>query len=123
MRLLLDTHVFIWWNEGNLRLPEAQRNAIATPGNEVFVSAVVPWEIGIKRASGKLNFVGSVSNAIVVHRFVALPISVEHAERAGKLPMHHRDPFDRMLLAQALVEGLTLLTVDVAFSMYQVPHP
>lgn len=122
MRLLLDTHVFLWWNEGNLRLPKAQRDAILSPQNSVFVSAVIAWEIGIKRTIGKLMFAGSVSSAIVGHRFEPLPISVRHAERAGELPHHHRDPFDRLLIAQAQLEDLTIVTVDEQILQYQVSH-
>jgi len=122
MRLLLDTHVFLWWNEGNLALPEAFRQAISAPANEVVVSAVVVWEIGIKRGGGKLAFSGSVGDAIIGHNFIPLPITIKHAEKASVLPMHHRDPFDRMLVAQALAEDLILLTVDPLILNYSVPH-
>jgi PIN domain nuclease of toxin-antitoxin system len=122
MKLLLDTHAFLWWDSSDARLPEALRDAIASPRSEVFVSAVTVWEIAIKRASGKLTFGGSMGKAIEEQGFLALPISVEQAEAAGGLPQLHRDPFDRLLVAQALLEGLVLVTVDEQILRYQVPH-
>jgi PIN domain nuclease of toxin-antitoxin system len=122
MRLLLDTHAFLWWDANDPQLPAGQRKAIASPQNEVFVSAVSVWEIAIKRASGKLIFSGSAAKAIDKHRFSPLPITVEHAEHAGSLPALHRDPFDRLLVAQAHLEGLTLVTVDDQILRYQVQH-
>jgi PIN domain nuclease of toxin-antitoxin system len=122
MKLLLDTHVFLWWETNDSKLPEIIRTAIATPQNEVFVSAVTVWEIAIKRASGKLIFGGAVGRSIEVHGFRPLPITVEHAEWAGGLPQLYRDPFDRLLVAQAHLEGLVLVTVDEQILRYQVPH-
>jgi PIN domain nuclease of toxin-antitoxin system len=122
MRLLLDTHPFLWWNSRDLRLPAELRSAIGAPENTVFVSAVTVWEIAIKRASGKLTFDLPVGKAIEGHGFTSLPISVAHAEWAGALPSLHRDPFDRLLVAQAQLEGLTLVTVDEQILRYQVPH-
>lgn len=98
------------------------REAIAAAENQVFVSAVSVWEIAIKRASGKLIFAGSVAKAIETHRFQPLPISVAHAEWAGALDRIHSDPFDRMLIAQAHLEGMPLVTVDTEILRYQVPH-
>lgn len=122
MKLLLDTHAFLWWDLSDARLPEEFRAAIASPGNEVFVSAATVWEIAVKRGSGKLTFSGPVATAIEKQGFSALPIIVEHVERAGSLPSLHRDPFDRLLVAQAQLEGLTLVTVDDQILRYQVPH-
>jgi PIN domain nuclease of toxin-antitoxin system len=122
MRLLLDTHAFLWWNARDTRLPESHRAAIGLTDNIVFVSTVTVWEIAIKRASGKLIFNLPIGKAIVGHGFVELPISVAHAEWAGSLPLLHRDPFDRLLVAQAHMEGLTLVTVDEQILRYQVPH-
>lgn len=122
MKLLLDTHAFLWWDSGDAHLPEALRSAIASPRNEVYVSAVTVWEIAIKRASGKLNFQAQAAKAIEDHGFVPLAITVEHAECAGSLPQLHRDPFDRLLVAQAQLEGLVLVTVDEQILRYQVPH-
>jgi PIN domain nuclease of toxin-antitoxin system len=122
MKLLLDTHAFLWWDVNDARLPDTHRSAIASPRNEVFVSAVCVWEIAIKRAVGKLNFGQAVGNAIKEHGFVPLPITVEQAEWAGGLPQLHRDPFDRLLVAQAQLEGLILVTVDEQILRYQVPR-
>jgi len=96
--------------------------AIASPQNQVYVSAVTVWEIAIKRALGKLKFAGSAGIAIAEDGFVPLPITVEQAEWAGRLPPLHRDPFDRLLVAQAHLEGLVLVTVDEQILRYQVPH-
>jgi PIN domain nuclease of toxin-antitoxin system len=122
MRLLLDTHAFLWWDSKDARLPDGHRLAIASPQNQVFVSALTVWEIAIKRASGKLGFQASAAKAIEEHGFLSLPITVEHAEWAGSLPQLHRDPFDRLLVAQAQLEGLVLVTVDEQILRYQVPH-
>jgi len=122
MKLLLDTHVFLWWNQNDSRLQSVHRQAIRLPENLVYVSAASVWEIGIKRKIGKLAFAGSIADAIGKHRFDALAISAEHAEAAGSLPAIHSDPFDRLLVAQAHLEGLTLITVDEQILRYQVPH-
>jgi PIN domain nuclease of toxin-antitoxin system len=122
MKLLLDTHAFLWWDSQDATLPDTLRTAIALPENQVFVSAVTVWEIAIKRASGKLIFKQSVGRAIFEHGFQSLPITVEQAEWAGGLPQLHRDPFDRLLVAQAHLEGLVLVTVDEQILRYQVPH-
>lgn len=122
MNILLDTHAFLWWDANDLNLPPTLRAAIASLENRVFVSAVTVWEIAIKRASGKLSFSGSAARALEQHGFQPLPITVEHAEWAGQLPQLHRDPFDRLLVAQAQLEGLVLITVDDQILRYQVPH-
>src|ERR1035437_3487098 len=112
MKLLLDTHAYLWWDSDDAKLPEALHAAIASPQNEVFVSAVTVWEIAIKRASGKLVYGKAAGQAIKGHGFQSLPITVEHAECAGGLAPLHRDPFDRLLVAQAQLEGMVLVTVD-----------
>jgi PIN domain nuclease of toxin-antitoxin system len=122
MTLLLDTHVFLWWEADDTHLPAHLRAAISSPANRVYVSAVSVWEIAIKRASGKLLFRAAASKAIQRHNFTALPITAEHTEWAGSLPALHRDPFDRLLVAQAHLEGLTLVTLDDQILRYQVPH-
>ena len=122
MRLLLDTHAFLWWNFGDPKLPQRLRHEIQSKQNAVFVSAVSVWGIAIKKASGKLSFDLPIGKAIQGHGFYSLPISVENAEWAGALPSIHRDPFDRLLVAQAQMEGLTLVTVDQQILQYQVPH-
>lgn len=122
MRLLLDTHILLWWEEDDKRLPAAFQTAVGAPENDVYVSAASAWEIAIKKASGKLKIGDSVASSIKSHSFIALPVTVEHAEWAGSLPLLHRDPFDRLLVAQAHLEGLTLVTVDPQILRYQVPH-
>ena len=96
--------------------------AIASPQNEIYVSAVTVWEIAIKRASGKLVFGRPVGKSIEEYGFLPIPITVDHAECAGGLPQLHRDPFDRLLVAQAQLEGMVLVTVDDQILRYQVPH-
>ncbi|HZU89421.1 MAG TPA: type II toxin-antitoxin system VapC family toxin [Stellaceae bacterium] len=120
MKILLDTHIFLWWNgHASLILPPLRR-AIAEPDNEIYVSAASIWEIGIKRASGKLAVSGGIVAAIRDHGFQLLPITGEHAEHAGALPRHHNDPFDRMLVAQAEIERFVLGTQDPKVGTYGV---
>ncbi|HUQ15922.1 MAG TPA: type II toxin-antitoxin system VapC family toxin [Gemmatimonadales bacterium] len=118
MRLLLDTHVLIWWDEGR-RLAPAARQAIRD-AEEVFVSAASAWEISIKIALGRLRPSRTVEEAAADSGFIELPVTFRHASRVGTLPLHHRDPFDRLLAAQAEVESLTLVTRDPAFEPYGV---
>lgn len=120
MRLLLDTHVLLWALQGSGRLSKSLRAEIVDPGNEVFVSAVSPWEIEIKRAVGRLRAPDDMLAEIRRARFLPLPITLEHGVAAGTLPLHHRDPFDRLLIGQAQVEGLTVVTHDSDFGRYQV---
>ncbi|HTV55665.1 MAG TPA: type II toxin-antitoxin system VapC family toxin [Terriglobia bacterium] len=104
------------------RLPATFRAAIASTDNRILVSAASIWETAIKSATGKLSFSGSAAKALDQHGFQPLSITVEHAEWADQLPLHHRDPFDRVLVAQAQLEGLTLVSVDDQILHYQVPH-
>ena len=120
MRLLLDTSTLLWWLDDDRKLGAAARAAIAAPENEVFVSAASAWEISVKRASGKLDAPFDVADALERSFFVELPIEVAHAVVAGELPPHHKDPFDRMLVAQARVEGLTLVAHDAGIARYDV---
>lgn len=123
MRLLLDTHIFLWCETDDAHLSDNFRQEIASSANQVFVSAATVWEIGIKRASGRLTFRDSVSKAIRDHpKYLPLSITQEHAEWAAALPALHRDTFDRLLVAQAQLEGLVLVTVDEQILRYQVPH-
>ena len=124
MRLLLDTHAFLWWLEGNTRLPAAARRAIQDADNDVIVSAATAWEITTKHRLGKLREAAAVAEdvagAIAAQGFEKLPISVDDAACAGRLPGPHRDPFDRMLIAQALARGLALVSIEKAFDTYGV---
>lgn len=120
MNLLLDTHAVLWWLADDPALSSEARRAIGDVSNDVCVSPVTPWEIAIKSATGKLKVPDNLLEALKSNRFRELPISLVHAERAGNLPPWHRDPFDRMLIAQALTEGLTLVTRDRVFEQYEV---
>jgi PIN domain nuclease of toxin-antitoxin system len=120
LRLLLDTNVLLWWLEAGPRLSNTARTAIQE-SNATYVSAVSVWEIGIKTSTGKLEFRGDMDRQIALNGFVPLDITVAHAIAAGRLPFHHRDPFDRMLVAQAAAESLTLITSDAVLTAYNVP--
>ena len=119
-RLLLDTEVLIWWDANDPRLGGNARAAIQG-ADEVFVSAASAWEISIKVALGKLSTTRSPSQAVVEGGFRALPVAFEHAEAVGDLQPHHRDPFDRLILAAARVEGLPIITGDRRFAPYGLP--
>jgi PIN domain nuclease of toxin-antitoxin system len=121
MKLLLDTHAWLWWLSDDRALGSSARRAIADRRNVVAVSAASVWEVTIKRARGRLGFEGDPAGAVLDGGFEPRPISLAHAGAAGDLPPHHRDPFDRMLAAQAVAEGLTLVTHDPVFGRYDVP--
>jgi PIN domain nuclease of toxin-antitoxin system len=116
VNLLLDTHVLIWWDEGRTLRVEARR-AIAE-AEAVYVSAVSAWEIAIKVGLGRLRPTRTVAHAAGDSGFLELPVTFRHAEHVAALPDHHRDPFDRLLIAQAELEGLTLVTRDPVFGRY-----
>jgi PIN domain nuclease of toxin-antitoxin system len=119
--LLLDTHAFIWWAGVDKRLAEVARAAIADVENRVVVSAVTVWEISIKRAIGKLEFRHDTLRVLEQTGFEPLDITARHADTAGSLPLHHADPFDRLLISQASLEGLVLVSQDRKFLPYGVP--
>jgi len=121
MRLLLDTHALIWWLENRVNLSAEARNAISSPASTVMVSAASVWEMSIKRAKGRLRAPDDLGRWISAEDFDELPVRIVHAEVAGALPLHHADPFDRILIAQAQLEGLTIVTRDKAFEAYGVP--
>ena len=121
MRLLLDTHAFLWWLADNPKLVESARRAISDPSSIVWISAVSIWEISIKKALGKLQIDSDdLVQEISDNGFIELPISALHAQAAGNLLRHHDDPFDRMLIAQAQTDELFLVTHDSAFEPYGV---
>ena len=120
MKLLLDTHALIWWLDDNPILSEPAREAIVKDENLVFVSAVSVWEIVIKKLSGKLRAPDNLEDELARHRFQPMPITIPHALAVENLPDYHQDPFDRMLVAQAQVEGLTLVTRDAQIRRYDV---
>jgi PIN domain nuclease of toxin-antitoxin system len=119
VRLLLDTHALLWWLADEALTPQA-RDAIADPGNLVVVSAASAWEISIKKALGKLAAPDDLEQQVQRGGLVPLPISLAHGIAAGQLPHHHEDPVDRMLIAQAFAEGLTIVTRDKRFDDYGV---
>ena len=120
MDLLLDTHVFIWWDSSDTQLGIAAAAAIGDSDNRIFVSAASAWEIAIKRQAGRFDFTGSPSQAIAKNGFHPLPILGEHGEAAAVLPSIHKDPFDRILVAQSLSEGIPLITKDAQLSLYGI---
>lgn len=120
MRLLLDTHTTIWVFSAPHLLSARARNAISAGENEVFVSVVSPWEIAIKRSKRKLPAPEDLGDAVENHRFQLLPVLLRHTEAIDSLPNHHGDPFDRMLVAQAIVDELTLVTADRVLRRYPV---
>lgn len=120
MNLLSDTHVLLWWLSDDPALSKKARIAIADKKSLVLVSAVVVWEIRIKAALGKLEIPWNFKEVLKDQPFETLDITVDHAHAVGDLPAHHRDPFDRMLVAQAKVERLTLVTHDVRLKKYDV---
>ena len=119
MSLLLDTHVFLWWRENSPRLREPTRRAIAR-ADDVWISAASAWEIAIKTRIGKIRAPASIEQGVEESGFRRLLIDFAHAAGIADLPLHHRDPFDRMLIAQARVEGLTIVTHDRRFEPYGV---
>lgn len=119
MKLLLDTHTLLWAMSNNPKLSVSAGSAVSKLGNEVFVSVASVWEAAIKHRTGKLPEAAPLANdpsrVLSRMRFTALPIQLKHAHTAGSLVSPHRDPFDRMLAAQALLEGLTLVSKDAVF--------
>lgn len=124
MRALLDTHAFLWWISGDDRLSDRASRTIADGRNEIFVSAASIWEIAIKARLGRLSIPGDpgqfIGGQVVENAFRGLPIVAGHALRIWELPDHHRDPFDRMLVAQAQVEGLALISRDPEVARYDI---
>jgi PIN domain nuclease of toxin-antitoxin system len=123
-RVLLDTQAFLLWVSGSDRLTPRAADVIADPDSRVLVSAVTAWEIAIKAAAGKLEIEGPaeeyVPGRIRLHGFEPLPIDLTHALRAGGLPRHHEDPFDRMLVAQGQVEDVAIITGDPLLGLYDI---
>lgn len=120
MNLLVDTHILLWWLGDDPKLPGRARQAIASVDNSVLVSAATAWEISVKTAVGRLEAPDDLIDALERSDFETLDITVAHALAAGGLPAHHGDPFDRMLIAQAQIESLTIATVDERFPLYAV---
>lgn len=120
MSLLLDTHILLWWLSDDPLLPAEARGAISSPDNEVMVSAAAVWEIAIQKAVGRLEAPDDLLEALITNDLQTLEIKASHALQAGGLPPHHSDPFDRIMIAQARAENLTLVSVDERFPQYDV---
>lgn len=120
MKFLLDTHTLLWWLDDNPTLSRKAKQVISLEKNLIYVSAVSAWEIAIKKSLGKLEAPENLEEVIELNNFIALPISILHALNISKLPHHHDDPFDRLLIAQAKREKLTLITRDANIIKYDV---
>lgn len=124
MRALLDTHTFLWWNMDAPQLSAVAREFIAAAGNEIFLSAASAWEIAIKAANGRLMLPEPphqyVADRMRLHRFSALPVELSHALEVYRLPAIHQDPFDRLLIAQSLLDGISILSMDPEIGRYPV---
>jgi PIN domain nuclease of toxin-antitoxin system len=124
VKVLLDTHVLLWWLRGDSALSDRARTLVSEPDTTAFVSSATAWEISIKRALGKLFLPDALFENFEEHLaragFIGLPIAMGHATAAGAFPRHHGDPFDRMLIAQGMAEDLTIVTADSAFVRYDV---
>jgi PIN domain nuclease of toxin-antitoxin system len=124
MKVLLDTHTFLWWNTEDPRLSTRARQVISDGNNEVFLSAASVWEMAIKAARGRLILpeppAQYVPSRMGLYRFQPLPVQISHAAHVHDLPPHHNDPFDRLLIAQSQLESLPILTVDADFNRYDV---
>ena len=124
MKLLLDTHILLWWVEDNQRLPVRLQKKIASHEGEIFVSAATGWEVVMKAKLGKLPIppetVPLLRKLITASGFLELAITLDHALLAGNLPIEHKDPFDRVIIAQAMLEGLTIVSIDKALPRYRV---
>lgn len=118
MKLLLDTHALVWWDSGELPRPVSRRIQEA---EIVFVSAVAAWEIAIKSSLGRIVAKAPVESLLDDYGFQELPVSIRHADLVRTLPAHHRDPFDRLLVAQALVENLVIVSADKLLRKYKAP--
>ena len=122
MTLLLDTHVLLWWLDDPKQLSTRARAVIQDGRNPVYISAAVVWEIVIKKALGKIDAPDALEEVLGANRFLPLPITIPHTVALQSLPHHHRDPFDRILIAQALQEGFCLVTRDQDIGKYPVPQ-
>ncbi len=123
MKVLLDTHVIIWWLEGSRKLSKRALGLLTNPKDTILVSAATAWELAIKVNLGKFNPlfpVSELSSEIEQEGFVEMPIGIDHAVRAGLLPLHHKDPFDRLLVAQAQALSVPILSADELLDLYDV---
>ena len=124
MKAILDTHIFLWWNLDDPQLSDALREIISDGSNELFLSAASAWEIAIKAGRGMLTLPEPpgkfIANRLTLHRIQPLAVQLSHAAHVYNLPDHHRDPFDRLLIAQGQLEEVAILTADPVFAKYRV---
>jgi PIN domain nuclease of toxin-antitoxin system len=124
VKILIDTHVFIWYIQNSERLPSSVTTLINNGSNEILFSTASIWEIAIKQSTGKLNlgvpYIGFIQEQMRLNNIELLPINLNHIEVVTTLPFHHRDPFDRILIAQAIMENIVLVSADSVFSLYPV---
>jgi len=120
LKFLLDTHTLVWWLANDATLSQTARKIIANPDNLIFISAASVWEIAIKKQIGKLNVPDNLEAQIEQEDFQAIPINISHAAYIEKLPLHHKDPFDRIIIAQAICEKMKIITRDKKFDVYPV---
>ncbi len=120
MKLLLDTHILLWWLTQDRKLSQTEIDTISEPDNLVFVSAATAWEIAVKKMIGKLEAPDDLPAALAANNFLELPITIEYSQQLYRLPLHHQDPFDRMMIAQAMSEDLTLMTRDTKMALYDI---
>ena len=121
MQYLIDTHTFLWFTEGSSELSVKAKNLIKNKDNEIFISIASLWEISIKTATGKLEITGSydlIIEDVIENEMQILPINFAHTVIQNQLPFHHRDPFDRIIASQAVVENMDLINVDAIFDTY-----
>jgi PIN domain nuclease of toxin-antitoxin system len=120
MKLLLDTHILIWWLSEASRLSQTEIDIITDSDNFIFVSAATAWEIAVKKMIGKLEAPDDLPAALAINNFLELPITIEHSQKLYQLPSHHNDPFDRIMVAQAMSEDLTFMTRDAKIALYEI---
>ncbi len=120
-RFLLDTHALLWWFAEPTKLSADARDIIASGSNAMYFSTAAAWEVSIKKNLGRLDFPTNLSDVLAKDHIEVLPIGLPHALAVTDLPLHHQDPFDRMQIAQAQIENLTVITRDKSFSQYDVP--
>jgi PIN domain nuclease of toxin-antitoxin system len=121
LQLLVDAHALIWWTISPEKLSARARQALSAPTNGVVVSVATLWEIAIKRSIGKLNYATDLETTLGDEGFGLLPLTFEHLRQFEALPLHHRDPFDRILAAQAIADGLAIVTADQRIAQYGAP--
>jgi PIN domain nuclease of toxin-antitoxin system len=120
MKLLLDTHILLWWLTQDRKLSQTETAIITDPDNLIFVSAATAWEIAVKKMIGKLEAPDDLPAALAANNFLELPISIAHSQKLYQLPLHHHDPFDRIMVAQAMSEDLTFMTRDTKIALYDI---